>query len=78
MGPYIMLFIGLLESEILGGLLSLYFLVICFHKSVACRAVAAFQAVLNKRDRGKNIFPEVAVLAVWFLLFIVPFPRYVY
>lgn len=58
MGPYIMLFIGLLESEILGGLLSLYFLVICFHKSVACRAV------LNKRDRGKNIFPEVAVLAV--------------
>lgn len=78
MGPYIMLFIGLLESEILGGLLSLYFMVICFHKSVACRAVAVSQAVLNKRNRSKNIFLEVAVLAVWFLLFVVPFPRYVY
>lgn len=64
MGPDIMLFIGLLESEILGGLLFLYLMVICFHKSIACRAVAAFQAVLNKRDRSKNIFPEVVVLAV--------------
>lgn len=61
-----------------GGLLSLYFTVICFHKSVACTVVAVFQAVLNKRDRSKNIFLELAVLAVWFLLFVVPFPRYFY